>query len=151
MKFILVSLAAMIGAACGAELSAQIQGVTPSEIYCTEAEELAVYQDCVEAVAVAKGVVSSRRLELQGDRELQTTNFCSGCGTGTYPRFHWCFRMCSTRRRLTVTDENVPTARSLHSLGDFHQAANVCLDSKIAEYPCLGNLEDLTIKVYHSE
>jgi hypothetical protein len=53
---------------------------------------------------------------------------------------------------LTVTDEQAHTARFLITTGVIQQAANECLDRKIEEgYTCLGNPEDLTIKIYLSE
>jgi hypothetical protein len=142
----------MLGAVCGAELGAEIQGVTTGGRYCTEDEKHTLYQECVEDVAVSMGVVLSRRLELRGNRELQGFNHCSGCGSGTYPPWHWCFVMCSTRRRLTITDENLHPDRLLVAKGQIQQAANACLDQKIQEgYKCLGNPEDLRIKILLSE
>jgi hypothetical protein len=80
-------------------------------------------------------------------------NHCAGCGGGSYPRGHWCFVMCSGpgRRSLTVTDEQAHTERFLVEKGHVQQAANECLDRKIQEgYECLGNPQDLTIKIYFS-
>jgi hypothetical protein len=150
MKYTLFLLAASVGAGCGAELGAEIQGVTTSGSYCTEEEQHILYQECVEDVAVSMGVVLSRRLELRGNREL--LNFCRGCGTATYPAGHWCFVMCSARRRLIVADEHVHTDRFLVSKGQIQQAANACLDLKIQEgYECLGDPKDLKIKILLSE
>jgi hypothetical protein len=148
---VLLLATTMIGAVCGAELGAEIQGVTTSGSFCTEEEEQILYQECVEDVAVSLGVVLSRRLELRGNRELQTDH-CSGCGSGTYPPWHWCFVMCSTRRRLTVADEHVHPDRLLVAKGQIQQAANACLDQKIQEgYECLGDPADLRIKIFLSE
>jgi hypothetical protein len=61
--------------------------------------------------------------------------------------------MCSGpgRRSLTVTDEQAHTERFLVEKGHVQQAANECLDRKIQEgYECLGNPQDLTIKIYFS-
>jgi hypothetical protein len=150
MRYAVFLLAALVGAVCGAELGAEIQGVTTNESYCTEEEEQILYQECVEDVAVSMGVVLSRRLELRGNRELQ--GFCSGCGSGSYPRGHWCFVMCSARRRLTVADEHVHSDRFLVAKGQIQQAANACLDQKIEEgYDCLGNPANLRIKILLSE
>jgi hypothetical protein len=152
MKCSLFFLAALVGAVRGAELGAEIQGVTTSGSYCTEEEQHILYQECVEDVAVSMGVVLSRRLELRGNRELPVLNFCSGCGTETYPAGHWCFVMCSARRRLTVADEHAHTDRLLVSKGQIQQAANACLDDKIQEgYECLGDPNDLRIKILLSE
>jgi hypothetical protein len=50
-----------------------------------------------------------------------------------------------------VTDEEAQTARFLIATGQIEQAANECLDRKIAEgFTCLGNPEDLTIKIFLS-
>ena len=60
--------------------------------------------------------------------------------------------MCSTRRRLTVADEHVHTDRFLVAKGQIQRAANECLDQKIQKgYECLGNPEDLRIKILLSE
>jgi hypothetical protein len=103
----------------------------------------------VEDVAVSVGLVLGRRLELRGDREL---SFCSACPNGYYPRGHWCFTRCSGRR-LAGTDEQAHTERFLFAQkGIIQKAANECLDRKIEEgYKCLGDPEDLTIKIFLSE
>jgi hypothetical protein len=118
-------------------------------------------------VAVSKGFEGRRRLELSGNRELQTGGNCpkccdevpadnpcrdNGCGS-CYPRGHFCFTKCQTGRRLTVTDEHVHTERFLVTVGELEQAANECLGRKIKEgYKwCLGNPEDLTTKIFLSE
>jgi hypothetical protein len=153
MKYtVLLLVTTIIGAVCGAELGAEIQGVTTSGTYCTEKEKQILYKECVEDVAVSMGVVLSRRLELRGNRDLQSFNHCSGCGSGTYPPWHWCFVMCSNRRRLTFVDEHVPSDRLLVSKGQIQQGANDCLDQKIEEgYECLGNPSDLRIKILLSD
>jgi hypothetical protein len=152
MKYTIFLLAAFLNVAIGAELGAEIMGVTTSESYCTEGEQEILYQECVEDVAVSMGVVLSRRLELRGDRELQW-NFCSGCANDVaYPAGHWCFVMCSNRRRLTITDEHVNPDRFLVAKGQIQQAANACLDLKIEEgYECLGDPGELRIKIFLNE
>jgi hypothetical protein len=152
MKYTLFLLAAMAGGVCGAELGAEIQGVTTSGIFCNAEEDQELYKECVEDVAVSLGVVLSRRLALRGDRELQYS-FCGFCGSGAYPFGHWCFVMCSARRRLAVADELVDTDdKLLVAKGQIQKAANECLDLKIEEgYECLGNPEDLHIKILLSE
>jgi hypothetical protein len=162
MKYSLLLLAAaMVGVVCGAQLGAEIQGVTEGS-YCTEKVDQLLYNECVEDVAVSMGVVLSRRLELRGNREL---NPCSGCGSGTYPRGHWCFVMCSRRRLLTVstedqalttelivTEDQALTKNVLDKTEQIQNAANDCLGRKIKEgCKCLGNPEDLTIKIMLSE
>jgi hypothetical protein len=149
MKYIVFLLAALVGVVFGAELGAEIRGVTISESYCTEDEEQMLYQECVEDVAVSMGVVLSRRLELRGNRKLQ----CGGCDADrTYPKGHWCFYMCSARRRLTIADAHVSPDRFLVAKGQIQQAANACLDLKIEEgYECLGDPEQLRIKIFLSE
>jgi hypothetical protein len=154
-------LAAMVGTVCGDELGAVIRGVTTTEESCSDKVLEGIYEECVEGVAVSMGVVGpTRRLELRGSRDLTTTG--STCGTcrpegckdgKCWPYGHWCYAYkCEENyRRLTVADEYVHTERFLHDLGAFQQAANACLDSKVTEYPCLGKLEELTIKVYYSE
>jgi hypothetical protein len=53
---------------------------------------------------------------------------------------------------LRVAGEHVHTERILYTRGQIEQAANTCLDRKIEEgYTCLGNPEDLTIKIFLSE
>jgi hypothetical protein len=152
MRYTVFLLVTLVGAVCGAELGAEIQGVTTSGTFCTEEEQHLLYQECVEDVAVSMGVVLSRRLELRGNRDLQSFNHCSGCGSGTYPPWHWCFVMCSNRRRLIVADEHVQTDRFLVAKGQIQKAANDCLDQKIEEgYECLGNPLDLRIKIMLSD
>jgi hypothetical protein len=151
MKVILVLLAAMIGAVCGEQIGAEIQGVTPGGSFCSDDDQEALYDECVKAVAVSMGVVLSRRLELRGNRELQT-NHCSGCGSGSYPPYHWCFLMCGTRRRLTVADEHVHAARILVATGEIADAVVGCLRQKSAkeEYKCLGDPDKLTVRIFLS-
>jgi hypothetical protein len=64
MKCTLLLLAAMVGAVCGAELGAEIQGVTSSGAPCTAEQDQVLYKECVEDVAVSMGLVLSRRLGL---------------------------------------------------------------------------------------
>jgi hypothetical protein len=151
MKVILVLLAAMIGAVCGEQIGAEIQGVTNSGELCQEKEKQELYKECVEKVAVAKGLVHSRRLELRGNRELQTTNHCTGC-VGVYPLPSWCSVMCGTRRRLTVADEHVHAARILVATGEIADAVVGCLRQKSAkeEYKCLGDPDKLTVRIFLS-
>jgi hypothetical protein len=155
MKYTLLLLSALLHAVCGAELAASIQGVVTTEEPCSAAVEEVLYKECVEDVAVSMGVVLNRRLELRGNRELQQLSHCQGycCARcekcNCYPRGTYCWTMCSSNRRLTVTDEH--TARFLVATGQIQQAANECLDRKIEEgYTCLGNPEDLTIKIFLS-
>jgi hypothetical protein len=161
MKYTLLLLAALLHTVCGAEISASIQGVVTTEEPCSEAVEEVLYKECVEDVAVSMGVVLSRRLELRGNRELQSQpshcygaccQNCSDCDC--YPKGHYCWWMCSNKedRRLRLTDEHIHTARFLVATGEIQMAANECLDRKIEEgYTCLGNPEDLTIKIFLSE
>jgi hypothetical protein len=160
MKLTLLLLAAMIGAACGAELGAKIMGVTTIGDPCSASDEEILYEECVVDVAVAMGVNLSRRLELRGNRELQTGSTCNTCCqncpscimSDCYPLGTWCFTYCSISRRLTVADEHVHTERFLYTKGQIQKAANECLDLKIEEgYTCLGKPEDLTIKIFLSE
>ena len=159
MKYTLLLLAAMLGAVCGADIGAKIMGVVTTEEPCSASVEDVLWEECVEDVAISMGVdLSSRRLELRGDRELQgnpCSKCCAECATGDctcWPRGTYCFTMCTRRRRLTVTDEQAHTARFLVSSGQIEKAANECLDRKIEEgYTCLGDPKDLTIKIYLSE
>jgi hypothetical protein len=160
MKYALFLLAAMLslGAVCGAEIGARIQGVVTAEEPCSDGVEEVLWEECVEDVAISLGVdISYRRLELRGNRELQQANFCSSCcpectDCGCYPRGTYCFTKCSSRRRLTVADEKAHIARFLTSTGEIQKAANECLDRKIEEgYTCLGKPEDLTVNIFLSE
>jgi hypothetical protein len=56
MKCTLLLLAAMVGAVCGAELGAEIQGVTSSGPPCTAEQDQVLYKECVEDVAVFMGL-----------------------------------------------------------------------------------------------
>jgi hypothetical protein len=158
MKSILLLLIAMIGAACGTHLGARIQGIVTSEEPCAAAVEEALYEECVEDIAVSMGIVLSRRLELRGNRDLQTTG--STCGTccskcadcNCYPKGTWCWTKCGNNRRLTVTEDQAHAARFLIAVGQIQKAANDCLDRKIQEgYTCLGDPSDLMIKIYLTE
>jgi hypothetical protein len=159
MKYTLLLLAAMFGAVSGTHIGAKIRGIVTTEEPCSAAVEEALWEECVEDVAISLGVdLSSRRLALRGNRELQDTNNCSKCcpectgsDCGCYPRGTYCFTICS-RRRLTVTEELAHTARFLVTTGQIEQAANECLDRKIEEgYTCLGDPTDLIVHVYLSE
>jgi hypothetical protein len=156
MKYTLLLLAAMVCAVCGVEIGARIQGVVTAEEPCSDEVEEVLWEECVEGVAISLGVDLSRRLELRGSRELQSSvcsTCCQKCGgdCGCYPRGTYCFTKC-TSRRLTVTDEQAHTARFLIASGLVQKAANDCLDRKIEEgYTCLGDPKDLRIKIYLSE
>jgi hypothetical protein len=153
MKSSLFLLAAMVGGVCGTHLGAEIRGVTTIGDPCTQEQDLELYQVCVEDIFVSMGGVLDRRLELRGNRDLQTSNHCSGCDPGySYPLGHWCYVMCSARRRLAVADEHVHTDRFLVSEEELQQAATECYVHKITNgYECLGNPEDLTIRILLSE
>jgi hypothetical protein len=159
MKSTLFLLAAIFSNVDGVDIGAKIRGVTSMGESCSEADEMVLYKECVEDVAVSMGVDLSRKLELRGNRELQSTgNKCGVCcdpqncpDCNCYPRGTWCFTYCSTGRRLTVADEESHTERFLLALGLIQQAANDCFDNHIPEYPCLGDPKDLTVKLYFSE
>jgi hypothetical protein len=151
MKYALFLLAAMLslGAVCGAQIDARIEGVTTAEEPCSLAVEEMLFEECVEDVAISLGVDLSRRLELRGNRELQVYH-CRACEPKHFWRGSWCFTMCQSRR-LTLTDEQAHTARSLIATGKIEQGANECLDRKIEEgCTCLGDPKDLTIQIYLS-
>ena len=159
MKYALLLLA-MVGAVCGVELGWNVMGVTTIGDPCSAADEEVFYEECVEDVAVTMGVdLSHRRLELRGNRDLQQSSTCSTCcqkcggECGCYPRGTWCFTKCSKRsRRLILTDEQAHSAWFLVATSQIQQAVNKCLHSKIEEgYSCLGNPEDLTIKLFLTE
>jgi hypothetical protein len=156
MKYTLFLLAAWLSAVCGAEIGVRIQGIVTAEEPCSAAVEEALYEECVRDVAVSMGVVLDRRLELRGSRDLQTTGgvcgtCCQNCpDCNCYPKGTFCFTYCRPRR-LTVTDEQAHTARFLVATGQIEQAAHECLDRKIIEgFTCLGDPEDLTIKIFLS-
>jgi hypothetical protein len=152
MKFILVLLAAMIGAVCGAQLGAEMHGTTKATAPCSEKITDALYDKCVvgEAVNLGFDVNHTRRLELKGNRELQASG-CSGC-SGTYAWPHWCVLMgCDggRRRHLTIADEHVQTERFLYKMEQIETAALVCLRTKIEDgCTCLGAPEELTITIF---
>jgi hypothetical protein len=165
MKYTLCLLAAMVGAVCGAELGAKIMGVTTIGDHCSAGDEEVFYEECVWDVAVSMDF-EGRRLELSGNRELQTGSTCTTCCdeipadepcldngcAACYPQGHWCYTYCQTSRRLTVADEHVRTERFLYEKGQIEQAGIGCLHSKIQEgHKCLGNPDDLTIEIFISE
>mgnify|MGYP000270310540 CR=1 FL=1 len=158
MKYTLFLLAALLRAVCGADVSWNVMGVVTTEEPCSAADEEVFYDECVRDVAISMGadLTQNRRLELRGNRELQY-NPCSVCcsrcdNCGCYPKGTYCFTRCSQSRRLTVTDEEAHTAWFVVATGQIQKAANECLDRKIKEgYTCLGNPEDLTIKIFLSE
>jgi hypothetical protein len=138
----LLAVMAMVGTVCGAELAAQIEGVTLGVPFCTAEQEDELYQECVVDIFVSMGGVLDRRLELRGGgRKLPHCNYCTEEMSGS--RGHWCFYHCGGRR-LTIADELV-------SKGQLEQAAYACLVPKIEDdYVCLGNLEDLKVKIFLS-
>jgi hypothetical protein len=150
MKHSLSLLAAMVGAVCGTHLGAEFRGVTSIGDPCTQEQDLELYQVCVEDIFVSMGGVLDRRLELRGSgRKLP---ICAECEPYMFLQGHWCFMYCVGRRRLTVADEQAHPERLLVSHGKLQQAANECLDNKITNgYECLGNPEDLRIKIFLSE
>ncbi len=82
MKYILFLLAAIFSADRGASVGAEVMGVTNIDVEpCSKEDQDFFYQKCVLEVAVAEGVVLSRRLEVRGERGLQAGGTCSGCGT----------------------------------------------------------------------
>jgi hypothetical protein len=156
---LLILLTAMsLGTACGVELGWGVMGVTTMGEPCSVEDQEVIFEKCVDDVAVAMGVdLSNRRLELRGNRDLSgCPSFCCGSNCpdcNCYSKGHYCFTHgCGANgRRLTVADEHVHTARFLVATGQIEQAVNECLDSKIEEYPCLGNPEDLTMKLFITE
>jgi hypothetical protein len=154
MKRILYLLitAAMFGAVRGAEVGAEVQGLTNIDVdpCSTEDQVVILYQECVINVAVSLGLVLSRRLQVRGDRDLSV---CSGCGScpECYPKGHFCYVWCHSSRRLTLTD-NVTDEAARIVKGQIQQGANDCLDDKIDEgYTCLGDKNDLRIKIFLSQ
>jgi hypothetical protein len=91
-----------------------------------------------------------RRLNLRsGERELPT---CSQCEPYMFVLGHWCYTYCTARRRLTAADEQACSERLLVSEEELQQAATECYVLKITNgYECLGNPEDLTIRILLSE
>jgi hypothetical protein len=152
MKYILFLLATMAGAVRGAHVGAEVQGVTNIDVGpCSSEHQEMFYQKCVLEVAVSKGVGLSRRLGVRGERDLQTGGVCSGCGPcpKCYPRGHFCYTWCQRNSRLTLTNVTDETAHIVK--GQIQRGANDCLDDKIDEgYTCLGNKQDLRIKIFLS-
>jgi hypothetical protein len=158
MKYILFLLAS--AALCGAEIGVKIFGVTNDRDPCSEEEEEVLYKECVEDVAVSMGLNLSRRLELRGNRELQTGSTCTTCCQycpscimiNCYPVGTWCFTYCSPRRLVEADEHLHPPERLLVVKGQIQNAAYGCLKRKIEkeDYECLGNLEDLTIQMFLS-
>jgi hypothetical protein len=158
MKYALFLLAvmamAMVGTVRGAELGAQIEGWTFSGSFCTAEQQHELYQECVEQAFFDMEGVLDRRLELRGSgRKLESD--CPKCTEQMKnSSWHWCWHQCSSnaRRKLTVADERAHTERFLVTRGELEQKANECLDNKITNgYECLGNPEDLAIKIFLSE
>jgi hypothetical protein len=155
----------------GHELDVRLMGVSTFVKPCSEKQQEALYEKCVVDEALALGWDVShphRQLELRGSRELMSCpayccaepleandpcvdNGCYSC----WPKGHYCFTWCHPdrfERRLQVSDEDVHTERFLLSVGALEQAANKCLDhASMHGSPCLGNPEDITIKLYIHE
>jgi hypothetical protein len=150
MKYTLFLLAAMVGTVLGTHIQAEIFGVTTIGEPCSEAVDQFLFKECVEDEATKLGIdFTARRLELRGDREL---SYCSACPSGYYPRGHWCFTRCGGRR-LSVDDESAhDTERRLCSQGKLKYEALQCLVDKLegGGYECLGNSDDLKIKIFLS-
>jgi hypothetical protein len=146
MKYTLFLLAAIVGAVRGTHLDARIRGVTTSGDPCTPEQDQELYQVCVEDIFVSMGGELDRRLELRGgERKLPT---CSQCEPYMFVAGHWCWTYCTARRRLTVADEEARTERFLVSREELQQAATECFVHKITNgYECLGNPEDLTVRI----
>jgi hypothetical protein len=171
MKSTLFLLAAMVGAVSGHELDVRLMGVTTFGEPCSDLQQEALYETCVVEVAVALGWDMShehRQLELRGSRELQTGSTCTACCDevlglpcadngcwSCYPWGHWCWIYCDpdkSRRRLQVPDEHVHTERFLFNVGELQQKVNECFDHASTHgSPCLGNPEDITVKLYIRE
>jgi hypothetical protein len=159
MNYSLFLLAIMVGAARAVELDWKVMGVTTIGDPCSAEDDQVLYEECVEDVAVAMGIGDLfRRLELRGNRGLDSCPpeccgpDCPDCAC--YPKGTYCFTHgCNDNgRRLRVADEQAHTERFLYAKGKIQQAANECLDRKITEgYKCLGNPEDLTVKLFLSE
>jgi hypothetical protein len=148
--FLLAAMAmTMVGTVRGTHLGAHIEGVTLSGSFCTAEQQYELYEECVEQVFVDMGGVLDQRLELRGGgRKLPSCHDCTEQMKGS--TWHWCFSYCNGRR-LTIADEQAHTERSLVSQGKMEQAANECLDDQISNgYECLGNPEDLRIKIFIS-
>jgi hypothetical protein len=158
MKYSLFLLAVMVGTVCGAELGARIEGVTLSGPFCTAEQQDELYEECVVDMFVSMGGVLDRRLDLRGGaRILPHCSQCTEQMSGA--RGHWCFYHCGgNNRRLTIADALVSKGQlltivgELVSKGQLEQAAYACLVPKIEDdYECLGNPEDLKVKIFLSE
>jgi hypothetical protein len=147
MKYSLFFLAVIVGTGFGFdELGAQIQGYKGDEHFCKDKVYKKLFEECVVSKAVENGAnLGPRRLELRGNRDLLS---CSMCPDNPW-RGHWCFVKCGIgRRRLTFTDEH--PERILVARGKIQKDANDCLHEKAdeAEYACLGDKEELKIKIF---
>jgi hypothetical protein len=153
LSLLVVMAMAMVTTVHGnhADVGAKIEGVTASGSFCTAEQQYELYEKCVEQVYDDMNDGQDRRLQLRGGgRKLPTCSQCTDQMIGS--RGHWCFVYCGGGRRLTVTDDEAHTERFLVSKGQLQKAANECLDDQISNgYECLGNPEDLTIKIFLSE
>jgi hypothetical protein len=142
---------AMVGTVRGAELGARIEGVALSGPFCTAEQEYKLYQECVEQVFFDMGGELDRRLELRGGgRKLFSCAKCSDKAKGS--QGHYCFTYCGEGRTLNVADKQAHTKRFLVSKGQLKQEAKESLENKITNgYECLGDPEDLRIKIFLSE
>jgi hypothetical protein len=94
--------------------------------------------------SIRKDAVTFEMCDREWNMAQNLGYYCTDEMSGS--RGHWCFYHCGHRsRRLTIADELV-------SNGQLEQAAYTCLVLKIEDdYECLGNPEDLKVKIVLSE
>jgi hypothetical protein len=154
MKLHLVILASLLSLARGNHFMAELQGSLTAEP-CT-GEEYADFKQCLPA-----DVVDDQEEAIfirGGERKLQTTGWCRGC-TGTYPKGHFCFTVCGTKRRLeegTSLRHLQDGSTAEYSAGTYSGSGNAlayateiieCLGTLSAHHLCLGNASDMTLSV----
>jgi hypothetical protein len=138
-------LALISGTVYGDEIDVTITGFTVDEDFCSTTVLDALFKECVVATAERLGAVFHHGgRELIGSRKLPS---CAVCPPNP-PKGHWCYVMCSNRRRLTHLAILDP-AKLVVNQGQIQFAARKCYQDKTAmpDYHCLGISDDIKIKV----
>jgi hypothetical protein len=145
MRYVPVFLAIMAGTVFGDEIDVTLTGITVAEDFCSTTVLDALFKECVVETAERLGAVFHHGgRELRGSRNLPS---CAVCPPDP-PKGHWCYVMCSNRRRLTSLAILDPVKLVVNQ-GQIQSEARRCYQDKAAipDYYCLGVSDDIKIKV----
>jgi hypothetical protein len=146
MRYVPFLLAIVVGTVYGDEIDVTLTGITVDEDFCSTTVLDSLFEECVVATAELLGAVFHHGggRELRGSRNLPS---CAVCPPDP-PKGHWCYVMCSNRRRLTFLAILDPVQLVVNQV-QVQLEARSCYQDKAAmpDYHCLGVSDDIEIQV----